>query len=169
MVNYKSKIYQIVNKFIEQNYWDGHEPSSFICDYPDMFLLIGKKDDAYKIIINPVLEKIRNAEECPLSIKVVKLDASRSLELFKSQTSIMPPDPTKLNIYIIEDFDEFVFQGKEGMEFENVLCSLMGTLQKSFVPNMQNKNSHILIISEKEPRTCLQYFFRKDVMLQMFL
>ncbi len=156
----------MIEYFVNQNKWENHEARPIQGDYPQMYLLVGKKSDAYELLVNPVIDGIRNQDTCPLPLNVIKLDSSKGIEVLKSQIIINRPVLERLNLYVIEDFDESIYQGREiEEEFSRLLCSLMGTLQ--YIPHMTN--SHIIIISDKTPGSCLDYFFRKNVLTQIVL
>ncbi len=176
----KNDLESLKKTLVDENYWEGHEPSEIsILEVPTVFLVIGKTEEVYERIVNPIIDDLgnqrwdeytRNFEQdivsCPLVLKTYKLDASKGMESLKDQIANNHPDLEKLNIYIIEPFDEKAFEGQE-MEFDNTLFRLMtsgvsigsGDIRRDWY------NSHIIIITEKMPcsKKCpsFDYFNRK--------
>ena len=150
---------------------DNKKSSGELPFLPDMYLFIGKKEDAYEKIINPVIDGILNQKEpngekrFTMPLTVSKFDASKSLEDFERQIRTFHPDPTKINLCIIEDFDKTTFQG-QFREVENAICTLISSWNRHKVPNMYQNDSYliVLIIAEKDPVPCLSYFFNKGLM-----
>ena len=150
---------ELKEKLVDQNYWEGHEPSEIdFLTYPEVFHLIGKTEDVYKVIVNPVIDDITNRRleeefaSCPLELNVIKLDASRGLDDFLQQIRNNRPNPEKLNICIIEPFDETAFFGQVN-EFEGALANLVFSSGLSHFwgdgkVSRDWNNTHIIVISE---------------------
>ena len=171
----KNDFKKIKTTIVDENFWEGHEPSLIsVLEYPTVFLVLGKTEEVYEKIVNPLIDDLSNQRwdeytikhkkdiaSCPLALKSYNLDASKGLESLRNQIADNRPDKEKLNIYIVEPFDEKSFQGQE-VEFDATLSRLMTS---GIIHNNDKRgvwfNTHVIIITEKEPRlkNCPSFYF----------
>lgn len=170
---------ELIESIVYQNYWDGHDPQ-IVGNNPDVFLVIGKIDDAYNIIINPVIEDIRNqawgkykfirTEPCPLSLKVIEIDVSGGLGNLKTRDIVVPAqsDNDMITLYIIKPYDAIMAMGKEMIkDFQRFVFGLMGVA----FPQDNDRRTHAIILSETdpEPENRLNWFISDGILQEIVL
>lgn len=170
---------ELIESIVYQNYWDGHDPH-IIGNYPDVFLVIGKIDDAYNRIINPVIEDIRNqtwdkyefirTEPCPLSLKVIEIDVSGGPRNLKTRDIVAPTQSNDdmITLYIIKPYDAIMAMGEEMVkDFQRFVFSLMGVA----FPADNDRHTHAIILSETdpEPENYLNWFISDGILQEIVL
>ncbi len=159
---------ELKERLVDQNYWDGHDPGEIkYLKYPEVFHLIGKTQEVYDRIVNPMIDDIRNhrwnkrwleseLSACPLELNVIRIDATKGVDDLQSQINNNQPDPKKLNVYIFEPFDEESFQNNI-QDFNVTLRKLMRDVTDYFRPDGTVvrgwRNAHIIIITENKLKT----------------